>query len=66
MVGEVPLQVLYQEHLAEINENVELNLNMRNLNKLIMIKMNRLDVCITVLLLLLISRMLYFIKSFNC
>jgi len=31
MLDEVPLQVLHQEHLAEINENVELNLNIRNL-----------------------------------
>jgi len=31
MLGEVPLQVFHQEHLAEINENIELNLNMRNL-----------------------------------
>jgi len=31
MLGEVPLQVLHQEYLAEINENVELNLNVRNL-----------------------------------
>lgn len=31
MLGEVPLQqILHQEYLAEVNENVELNLNMRN------------------------------------
>lgn len=30
MFGEVPLQAFHQKHLAELNENEELNLNMRN------------------------------------
>lgn len=30
MFGEVPLQAFHQEHLAELNENEELNLNIRN------------------------------------
>lgn len=55
MLGEVPLQALHQEHLAEVNE--EFNFNIRNVKQLIiMMKMNRLE---TYILLLLISRILY-------
>lgn len=30
MLGEMPLQALHQEHLAEVIENIEVNFNMKN------------------------------------